>query len=90
MAALSRLNPDSCVRSILQAIGDFLMRIRLSKLLVCFALGFASCVGFVMRPEEIEELMCNMNQPKIVVTIPEEDDKADPLKEFLRLNFKAH
>jgi len=40
-----------------------------------------------MRPEEIEELMCNMNQPKIVVTVPEENDKDDPLKEFLRLNF---
>jgi len=64
------------------------MRIPLCKLLVCFALGFASCVGFVMRPEEIEELMCNMNQPKIVVTVPEENDKDDPLKKFLRLNFK--
>jgi len=61
------------------------MTIRLCKLLVCFALGFASCVGFVMRPEEIEELMCNMNQPKIVVTVPEENDKDDPLKKFLRL-----
>lgn len=64
------------------------MRILLSKLLVCFALGFASCAGFAMRPEEIEELMCNMSQPRIVVTIPEEDDKDDPLKKFLRLNFK--
>ena len=64
------------------------MRIRLSKLLVCFAIGFASCIGFAMRPEEIEELMCNMNQVKIVVTIPEQDGKDDPLKEFLRLNFK--
>ena len=64
------------------------MRIRFCKLLVCFALGFASSMGFAMRPEEIEELLCNMNQPKIVMTIPEENDKDDPLKEFLRLNFK--
>jgi hypothetical protein len=39
----------------------------------------ASLSGVRMRPEEIEELMRTMNQPKIVRKFAEEDDKGgDP------------
>jgi hypothetical protein len=33
--------------------------------------------GVPMKPEEIEELMHNLNQPKIVVTIPGESENGD-------------
>jgi hypothetical protein len=32
-----------------------------------------------MRPEEIEELMRTMNQPKIVRKFAEEEERGDPL-----------
>ena len=65
------------------------MNIRFCKILVCLALGFGSVVGMVMRPEEIEELMSNMNQPKVTTTIPDENEKDDPIKKFLRRNCKS-
>ena len=46
-------------------------------MLVCFALGFGSLVGISMRPEEIEALMRDMNRPKIVHTLPEENDSGE-------------
>jgi hypothetical protein len=60
------------------------MRTRLLKALVCVFLGFGSMMGVPMRPEEVVELMCNMNRPKIAITIPEDDDKDDPLAQWLR------
>lgn len=60
------------------------MRVRLSKLLVCVALGFGSVMGMAMRPEEIEALMRTMNQPVVETTIPDQNDKDDPLKKMLR------
>jgi len=45
-------------------------------------------MGVPMRPEEIAELMSNMNQPKIAVTLPEDDDREDPLRELLKRSFK--
>jgi hypothetical protein len=49
--------------------------IKLSKTLFCLALGFASLAGAPMRPEEIEELMRQMNQPEISHTLPDENDR---------------
>jgi len=43
-------------------------------------------MGVAMRPEEIAELMSNMNQPKIAVTIPEDNDRDDPLRDLLKLD----
>lgn len=60
------------------------MRTRLLKALVCVFLGLGSMMGVPMRPEEIAELMSNMNQPKIAVTIPEDDEKDDPLWQLLK------
>jgi hypothetical protein len=41
-------------------------------------------MGMAMRPEEIAELMSNMNQPKIAVTLPEDQDRDEPLPELLK------
>jgi hypothetical protein len=50
---------------------------RLQRLLLCFALLLGAISGIAMRPEEIEELMHTMNQPKVVVTIPDENENGD-------------
>ena len=34
--------------------------------------------GIPMRPEQIEELMHQMNQPKLAHVLDEEDDQGDP------------
>ena len=60
------------------------MRTRLLKAFVCVFLGVGSVMGVPMRPEEIAELMSNMNQPKIAVTLPEDDDRDDPLGQLLK------
>jgi hypothetical protein len=36
-----------------------------------------SLSGVQMKPEEIEELMNNLNQPKITITIPGESESGD-------------
>jgi hypothetical protein len=48
---------------------------KLCQAFFCLALGWASLAGTPMRPEEIEELMHQMNQPKVSHTLPEEDDR---------------
>ena len=50
---------------------------RLRTLLVCSMLEFAALLGLPMRPEEIEELMRTMNQPKLARTIPDDTDSGD-------------
>jgi hypothetical protein len=50
------------------------VRNRLPTVLVCCVLEFGALIGLPMRPDEIEELMQTMNQPKIVRTIPDESD----------------
>jgi len=45
-------------------------------------------MGVPMRPEEIAELMSNMNRPKIAVTLPEDDDGDDPLRDLLKRSVK--
>lgn len=50
---------------------------RLRTMLVCSMLEFAALLGLPMRPEQIEELMRTMNQPKVARTIPNEADHDD-------------
>jgi hypothetical protein len=49
----------------------------LGKIFLCLVLGFASLSGLTMDPKKIEELMHAMNQTRIEVTIPEQDDQGD-------------
>ena len=50
---------------------------RFRKILLCLVLCVGSQVGLPMRPEEIEELMRTMNQPKIVRKFAEEEERGD-------------
>ena len=50
---------------------------KLRKLILCLVLGGGSIMGVPMRPNEIEELMRAMNQPRVEITIREEDWKGD-------------
>ena len=53
------------------------MKKRFRKILLCLVLCVGSQVGLPMRPDEIEELMRTMNQPKIVRKFAEEEEKGD-------------
>ena len=53
------------------------VRSRLRTILVCTMLEFAALTGLPMRPEEIEELMYTMNQPKLARTTPDESERSD-------------
>ena len=55
---------------------------RLRTILVCAVLEYAALVGSPMRPEEIQELMRNMNQPKLAQVIPDENDHGDGDPEY--------
>jgi hypothetical protein len=48
------------------------------KILLIGAIGLALLTATPMRPEEIEELMHQMNQPKVAHTLPDESDQGDP------------
>ena len=50
---------------------------RLRTILVCAMLEFAALAGVPMRPEEIEELMRQMNQPKLAHVLRDESDSGD-------------
>ena len=50
---------------------------RLRTVLVCTMLEFAALAGVPMRPEEIQELMRTMNQPKLAQVIPYESEHGD-------------
>ncbi len=57
------------------------VRGKLRKVMLCAALGMGSIMGTPMRPEEIEELMWAMNQPRIELTVHKKRRKPDePLK----------
>jgi len=49
----------------------------LRTLLVCLPLAFGSLAGIPMRPEEIEDLMHHLNQPKITVMVPDDSENGD-------------
>jgi hypothetical protein len=50
---------------------------RLRVLAVCANLLLGVMVGSPMRPDEIEELMHQMNQPKMAHVLPTEDEDGD-------------
>ena len=51
---------------------------KLRNITLCLALGLGSLMGVPMRADELEELLHQMNQPKIAHTLPEENDNGDP------------
>jgi hypothetical protein len=51
------------------------LRKRLRTIFLCTTLEFAALMGMPMRPEEIDELMHTMNQPKLAHTIPEQQEE---------------
>jgi hypothetical protein len=53
------------------------MKHKLRTLFLCLTLLAGSLGGAPMRPEEIEELMHTMNQPKIAYTIRAESENGD-------------
>lgn len=61
------------------------MKTRLCKGMVCVGLALGSLMGVPMTPDQIADLLNLMNQPKIAVTLPKDDDKDDPLKKLLEL-----
>ena len=66
------------------------MKARFLKAIVCVGLGMGSVMGVLMDPEKIGELMSEMNQPTIVMTIPEDDEKDDPVGQLLKRSVKLH
>ena len=58
------------------------MKRRFRKILLLLVLWVGSQMGLPMRPEEIEELMRTMNEPKIARKFAEEEERGDdPLGE---------
>lgn len=51
---------------------------RLRVLVACLTLEAGVLFGVPMRPEEIKELMHQMNQPKLAHVLKEERDSGDP------------
>lgn len=50
---------------------------RLRELLVCLTLEMGVVAGVPMRPDEIQELMHQLNQPKVAHVLPSESDEGD-------------
>jgi hypothetical protein len=50
---------------------------RLRVVVVCAILQLGVMVGTPMRPDEVEELMHQMNQPKMAHVLATEDEDAD-------------
>jgi hypothetical protein len=66
------------------------MKARFLKAIVCVFLGLGSVMGVPMDPEKIAELMSEMNQPTIVMTVPEDDENDDPVAQLLKRSVKLH
>jgi hypothetical protein len=56
---------------------SFLSKLRV--IVVCVALEMGVLSGAPMRPEEIKELMHQMNQPKLAHVLPGENEQGDDL-----------
>jgi hypothetical protein len=54
-----------------------LFKKRLRVLAVCLALEMGLVVGVPMRPDEIQELMQQLNVPKVAHVLPSESDNGD-------------
>ena len=50
---------------------------RLRVVLVCAALQLGVFSGVAMRPEQIQELMHQMNQPKLAHVLPADEEGGD-------------
>ena len=50
---------------------------QLRVVFACLALEMAVLLGAPMRPEEIQELMHQMNQPKLAHVLPSETEESD-------------
>jgi hypothetical protein len=53
------------------------MRARLRVVLACACLEVGALSGVPMRPEQIQELMHTMNQPKLAHVVPVEREQGD-------------
>ena len=53
------------------------MKKRFQRVLLCLVLSAGSQIGIPMRPEDIEELLRTMNQPKLVRKFADEEDRGD-------------
>jgi hypothetical protein len=51
---------------------------KLRTVLACMMLEAGVLIGVPMRPDQIEELMHQMNQPKLAHVLKEEGDAGDP------------
>ena len=56
------------------------LRKRLRTLFVCLVLEFGVLSGVPIQAREIEELMKQLNQPKLADVLPCEDEGGDPPK----------
>jgi hypothetical protein len=60
------------------------LRNRFCKFVFRTMLAAASVGGAPLRPDEVEELMHTMNQPKIAHTLPDDAENGDdPIKKLL-------
>ena len=50
---------------------------RLRVVVVCAVLQFGVVAGVPMRPDEVEELMQQINQPKMAHVLPAQDQDGD-------------
>lgn len=53
---------------------------RLRTIVVCLGLEFATLAGVPMRPDEIRQLLQQMNQPTLAHVLKEEKGDDDPLE----------
>jgi hypothetical protein len=51
---------------------------KLRVIFACLTLEAAVLFGMPMRPDEIKELMNQMNQPKLAHVLKEDDDGGEP------------
>jgi len=51
---------------------------RFSRLFLCVFLQFGALAGLPMRPEQIEELMRMLSQPKLAHVLPDESERDGP------------
>ena len=51
---------------------------KLRVIVACLTLEAGVLLGMPMRPDEIKELMNQMNQPKLAHVLKEEDEEGDP------------
>ena len=52
---------------------------RLRTVFLCLTLEVGVLIGVPMRPEQIRELLNQLNQPKLAHLLPGEEDSGDPL-----------